>query len=82
MEAGSSVESLILFRKSHDSDGVRTCSSPWDTKAYEFYIQNKPFGSIVLVDFFVDGVSLSKSGTQSGIFLRVRFRNIKRFSEK
>lgn len=82
LDAGGLVENLIHFRESFDSDGSRTFSSPWDTKAYELYNANKPYGHIILVDFFVDGATLSKSGTQSGTFLRVRFSNIKGYSEK
>lgn len=42
----------------------------------------KDFGNIVLVDFFVDGTTLSKSETQSGTFLRVQYSNLKQVSEK
>lgn len=53
-----------------------------DGQLYEEYNSSFSFGHLVLVAFFVDRETLSKSGTKSGTLLRIRFSNNGRFSEK
>lgn len=81
-KAGGSSSSLIPFRKSYNSDGHRTYGTPWDTLIYEQFESSATFGNVVLMDFFADGSTLAKSATKSVIFIRVRFPNVRGYSEK
>lgn len=78
---GGSVNCLIPFQQTIASS-TWINSSPWVGQLYEEYTGSVSCGHLVLVDFFVDGATLSKSGTQSGTLLRIRFSNIWKFSEK
>lgn len=82
LKSGGTASSIIPFQKNFDSSNTRTFSSPWDTLLYEQYCSTVNFGNVIIVDFFADGCTLARSGTQSGTFVRVRFANIKHFSEK
>lgn len=73
--------SIIPFEKATNESGSRTYSSPWDTAVYESYAKSIADGHIVLIDFYADGTTLSKSGTQSASFFRVRFSNIRPVSD-
>lgn len=82
LKSGGTLSSIIPFKKQMNRANERTFSSPWDTFLYEQYCSSVNFGNVIMVDFFADGCTLSRSGTQSGVFIRVRFPNIKGFSEK
>lgn len=76
------TDNLIPFSETHDTDGRRTYSSPWDTDIYGRYFTSLSSGRLVLVDMFSDGATLSSSGTQSAMFIRTRFPTVKKISEK
>lgn len=74
-------ECNIPFEKSTDSSDRRTFSAPWDTAVYELYQNNLSTSKIILLDFYIDGATLSRSGTKSASFLRIRYSNIDQYSE-
>lgn len=79
--AADGVKSLILFERLINDNGDRICSTPWTSKLYESFHKQQTHGHIVLVYFYSDGVTLSKSGTQFATFLCVHFFNIEVFNE-
>lgn len=75
------VQSIIPYQRLTNENGDLTFSSPWDSKVYQSYSMSVKDGHVILIDFYSDGATLAGSGTQSATFLRIRFSNIKRYSE-
>lgn len=51
---------IIPFQRTTDCNANRTYSTPWNSTLYESY----SLENVVLADFYSDGTTLSKSGTQ------------------
>lgn len=62
------ARSLIPFSTTTDSTGCRVFSTQWNSAVYEQYCKSITTGHIVLIDFYGDWTTLSKSGTQSASF--------------
>lgn len=70
------ISCLTPFQLCINSNGTRTYSSPWDSNTYESYNQTVTSGNVVLIDYYSDGTTLPKSGTQSFCFFRAKYENI------
>lgn len=75
MKAGG-LSFLIQFNLSTDLNGRHTYSTPWDTKIYDSYCGVNQSGKLVLVEFYSDGDTFSKSVTQSATLYLFLFSNI------
>lgn len=74
--------SIIPFEMSYNDEGDRIYSTPWNTDMYASYNDSVSNGSIVLIYLYSNGATMSKSGTQSLTFLRVRFSNVRPYTEE
>lgn len=81
IKAGGCREALLPFLR-YELNGTRLFSSLWNTYHFERYATASPSSLIVLVEIFIDGTTLSKSGSHSAVFFRVRFSNLWGFTEK
>lgn len=79
--AAGSLSSIIPYCAILNLSRERTYPTPWDTKVYEGYTNSINKEAVLLVDFYSDGTTLTKSGTQSATFYRVRFSNLQNCSE-
>lgn len=75
------VSKIIPFRLNYDANHNRTYSTPWNSNIYQSYTETVTNGTVVLIDLYSDGTTLAKSGTQSAHFFRVRFSNVRGYSE-
>lgn len=73
--------SLIPFNISYNCDGERIYSTPYNTRIYEEYTKSQSTVHVVLVDLYSEGTTMPESGTQAVNFIRVRFANIRPYSE-
>lgn len=76
------ITSIILFEQTFSIAGCQIYSTPWNSTVYEVYNAIESNGALLLVEFYIDGATLSRSGTQSASFLRVRFSNIQYYTEE
>lgn len=79
--AAGGVSSLIQFQMTTNSDRQCVFGTPCNTYIYESYVDSVSNGHVVLLYFYSDGATSAKSGTQSAKFYRVRFTNLKGYSE-
>lgn len=70
------VSALIPFKNETDNNGARVYGTPWTSQIYELYSTSVSNGHVVLIDFYSDGATMSRSGTLSATFHRVRFSNL------
>lgn len=76
------VASLVPFKFSFNTEGQRTYRTPSDSRRFQSYCESNPIGHVVLLDFYSDGATMSKYGTQSASFKCVRFPNLDKLSEQ
>lgn len=74
-------ETIIPFQRSLSSNRTRAYATSWDSRIYEDYTILINTEKVIFIDFYMHGATLSQSGTQSGTFLRVRFRNLDQYTE-
>lgn len=75
------VAALIPLCIKQNEDGERVYSTPWNTFIYHTYKDSVGTGHIALVVFYTDGEPFAKSGTQGARFLRIKFNNIKPYTQ-
>lgn len=74
--------SIFPFAKEETDDRLQLYRPAWCRQMYESYTSALPRGHVLRMDFFSDGGTFSKSGTQRTTFVRVRFRNPRPFKEQ
>lgn len=67
---------------SQNQDGDRVYGTPWNSIIYESYSNNVTSGQVLVFDYFSDGTTLSKAGTQVATFVRLLISNFGPHSHK
>lgn len=73
------LPALIPFNSKFSVKRRRVYATPWDTRVYESYCNGTSHGHAVLLDLYSDGATLSKSETQSALFYRIPFANLRSY---
>lgn len=72
----------IPFLPLFDEEVQMFYGTPWDTVVWKQYYQTVNAGHIIIVNFYSDGTTMSKYGTQGVKIIRMRFPNFFLHTEK
>lgn len=73
---------IIPFGLSRSDDNQRLYSTPWDSEVYRSYSWTVTSCHVVIIVLYSDGATMAKYGTQSAHLIRIRFSNLRGYSEK
>lgn len=71
---------LLRLTTCYNAAGERIFGTPWDAAIYDRYIDTVRNGQLLLFDFYLDGASLSKSGTYGTTFILVQLSNLRPYT--